>query len=202
VFSMFLSSRAVPATPGERLGASAEPFPETCGLHVDLRRSASPLKLTRLHLGSLRATARDFAASGLPTDRHSGPASAGHLTTSRRGPRYPIAQRFIGVGSSHPTRNTPLSRRTKSHLRGAVGGSGGSLSAGNATVAFPCALGLRACALAQVRSGASHTADFGPFDATCRTDADRLGSRVFKGMCPGPQDSLSPAASRQPPAGL
>jgi hypothetical protein len=158
VFSMFLSSRAVPATPGERLGASAEHFPETCGLHVDLRRSASPLKLTRLHLGSLRATARDFAASGLPTDWHSGPASAGHLTTSRRGPRYPIAQRFIGVGSSHPTRNTPLSRRTKSHLRGAVGESGGS----------PTHRGFR------------------PLRSDLRTDVSRLGSRVRSSNVPQP----------------
>jgi hypothetical protein len=66
VFSMFLSSRAVPATPGERLGASAEFFPDACGLRVIFRRSASPSELTRLHLGSLRATAREFAAAGLP----------------------------------------------------------------------------------------------------------------------------------------
>jgi predicted nuclease of predicted toxin-antitoxin system len=32
----------------------------------------------------------------------------GRLTTSRREPRYPIAQQFIGVGSSHPTRYAPL----------------------------------------------------------------------------------------------
>jgi len=118
VFSMFLSSRAVPATPGERLGASAERLPEPCGLRIILRCSASPLKFTRLHLSLLRATARDFAAGGLPTPRHTGPASAGCLAASRRGPRYPIAQRFIGVGSFHPTRNTPLSRRTKTHLAG------------------------------------------------------------------------------------
>ena len=118
MFSMFLSSRAVPATPGERLGASAERLPEPCGLRIILRCSASPLKFTRLHLSLLRATARDFAAGGLPTPRHTGPASAGCLAASRRGPRYPIAQRFIGVGSFHPTRNTPLSRRTKTRLTG------------------------------------------------------------------------------------
>ena len=108
MFSMFLSSRAVPATPGERLGASTEHLPETCSLRAILRRSASPPWLTRLRLSSLRATARGFAAGGLPTSRHAGPASAGHLATSRRGPRFPTAQRFIGVGSFHPTRNTPL----------------------------------------------------------------------------------------------
>jgi hypothetical protein len=42
VFSMFLSSRAVPATPGECLGALAERLPETCGLRNSLRCSASP----------------------------------------------------------------------------------------------------------------------------------------------------------------
>ena len=117
MFNVSLLPRAVPATPGERLGASAVPLPETCGLRVVFRRSASPPQLTRLHLGSLRATARGFAAGGLPTDRQPGPASAGYLTTSRRGPRYPTAQRFIGVGSSHPTRYTPLARRTKTPLR-------------------------------------------------------------------------------------
>jgi len=113
VFDVFLSSRAVPATPGERLGALAEHLPETCDLRRGFRGSTSPIRLTRLHLGLLRVTARDFAAGGLPANRHPGPASAGYLTASRRGPRYPTAQRFIGVGSFHPTRNTPLSRRTK-----------------------------------------------------------------------------------------
>jgi len=122
VFSMFLSSRAVPATPGERLGASTEHLPETCSLRAILRRSASPPWLTRLRLSSLRATARGFAAGGLPTSRHAGPASAGHLATSRRGPRFPTAQRFIGVGSFHPTRNTPLHGAPKCALPGYVAG--------------------------------------------------------------------------------
>ena len=120
MFSMFLSSRAVPATPGERLGASTEHLPETCSLRAILRRSASPPWLTRLRLSSLRATARGFAAGGLPTSRHAGPASAGHLATSRRGPRFPTAQRFIGVGSFHPTRNTPLHGAPKHALPGRV----------------------------------------------------------------------------------
>jgi hypothetical protein len=69
VFSIFRSSRAVPATPGERLGASAEHLPEAYGLRAGFRRSASPSAITRLHLGLLRATARDFAAARLASRR-------------------------------------------------------------------------------------------------------------------------------------
>ena len=65
VFNAFLLRRAVPATPEERLGASAEHLPEACGLRLITRGSASSLIVTRLHLGSLRATARRIAAAGL-----------------------------------------------------------------------------------------------------------------------------------------
>ena len=68
---------------------------------------------------SLEATSRFAARYGprlrnrrFANRRYTGPASAGYLATSRRGPRYPIAQWFIGVGPFHPTRNTPLGART------------------------------------------------------------------------------------------
>lgn len=100
--------RAVPVTPEERLGALTEHLPEAYGLRQNPRGSASSLIVTRLRLGLLRATARRIATGGSPAHRHPGPASAGGLTTSRREPRFPIAQHFIGVGSFHPTRNAPL----------------------------------------------------------------------------------------------
>ena len=65
MFNAFLSSRAVPATPEERFGALAEHLPEACCLRPLCRGSASPV-LSRLRLGSLRATARDFATARLP----------------------------------------------------------------------------------------------------------------------------------------
>jgi hypothetical protein len=145
VFSAYLSSRAVPATPGERLGASAEHLPETCGLRAAFRHSASPTELTRLHLSSLRATARDFVAGGLPTSRHPGPASAGRLTASRRGPHYSTAQQFVEVGSFHPTRYAPLARRTKTRFRLRIDGprltsfcKRGELACRSACSAFSC----------------------------------------------------------------
>ena len=42
MFNAFLSPRAVPATPEERLGASAEHLPEACCLRPVCRGSASP----------------------------------------------------------------------------------------------------------------------------------------------------------------
>jgi len=69
-------------------------FPRRAAFAHAVRRSASPFKLTRLHLSSLHATARGFAAGGLLSNRPSGPASAGCLTTPRRGPRYSTAQRL------------------------------------------------------------------------------------------------------------
>jgi hypothetical protein len=67
VFNTFLSSRAAPATPEERLGASIEHLPEAYSLCPLCRGSASPL-ITGLHLASLRAAARGFATAGLPPD--------------------------------------------------------------------------------------------------------------------------------------
>jgi hypothetical protein len=107
VFSAFLSPRAVPATPEGRPGASAEHLPEACGLRPLCRGSAPSCSLEATS-GFATRYGPWFRNRPLASQRHAGPASAGRLTTSRRGPRYPIAQRFIGVGSSHPTRNAPL----------------------------------------------------------------------------------------------
>lgn len=123
MFSVLRSPRAVPATPEERLGASAEHLPEACCLRPLCRGSASPCSHEATSEFATRYGPR-LRNHPLASGRHTGPASAGHLTTSRRGPSYPIAQRFIGVGSFHPTRNTPLSRRTQSSVRAAaIGGA-------------------------------------------------------------------------------
>jgi len=117
VFNVFRSSRAVPATPEERLGASTEHLPEACCLRQIIRGSASPVPYGATSGFAVRYSPR--LRNRRPAGRrYAGPASAGRLTTSRRGPRYPIAQRLIGVGSFHPTRNTPLSRRTIMRVRG------------------------------------------------------------------------------------
>ena len=116
VFNAFLSSRAVPATPEERFGALAEHLPEACCLRPLCRGSASSCTLEATS-GFATRYGPCFRNRPLASGRRAGPASAGHLTTSRRGPRYPLAQRFRGVGSFHPTRNAPLSRRTQSRTR-------------------------------------------------------------------------------------
>jgi hypothetical protein len=67
VFSVFLSPRAVPATPEERLGASAEPpSRDVLPDNARLLEARPPQYLTGLHLSSLRATARGFVTDGLP----------------------------------------------------------------------------------------------------------------------------------------
>jgi hypothetical protein len=115
VFSAFRSSRAVPATPEERLGASAEHLPEACGLRPLCRGSASSLSYEATSGFAARYGPR-FRSCRIAIRQYSGSASAGHLTVSRREPRYPTAERFIGVGSFQPTRNAPLSRRTQSSV--------------------------------------------------------------------------------------
>jgi len=66
VFSAFLSSRAVSATPGERVDASAERLLDTRGLRPTGQGLGFPVSFTRLRLSSLHATARDFAARRSP----------------------------------------------------------------------------------------------------------------------------------------
>ncbi len=73
---------------------------------------------TRLRLSSLRATARRLRSCRIAIRQHPGSASAGPLTVSRREPGYPMAQRLIGVGSFHPTRNAPLHGAHKVELAG------------------------------------------------------------------------------------
>ncbi len=80
MFNAFLSLRAVPATLEERLGASTEHLPRRAAL-AHFVEARPPQFLTRLRLGSLRATARSFAAVGLPTDSILAPLL---LDTSRR----------------------------------------------------------------------------------------------------------------------
>ena len=118
MFSVFLSSRAVPATPGECLGASAQISPEACGLRVIFQRAASPSKFHEATSG--------FAARYSPTISqppacrprgHPGPASAGHLTVWRRGAALPYYSAIHRGGLLSSTRNTPLARRTKMRLR-------------------------------------------------------------------------------------
>jgi hypothetical protein len=66
VFNAFLSSRAVSATPGERVDASAERLLDPRGLRPNVQGLGFSISFSRLHLSSLRATARDFAAHHLP----------------------------------------------------------------------------------------------------------------------------------------
>ena len=111
VFNAFLLRRAVPATPESASVHRLSTFPRRVA-SARLRGARPP----RFRHGATSGFAARYGPSRrsrwLAPQRHSGPASAGRLTTSRRGPRYPTAQRFIGVGSFHPTRNAPLSRRT------------------------------------------------------------------------------------------
>ena len=107
VFSACRSPRAVPATPEESLGASAEHLPETCSLRPVNRGSASSI-LYGATSGFAARYGPWFRSRSSADARHAGPASTGCLAASRRGPRYPLAQRFVGVGSFHPTRHTLL----------------------------------------------------------------------------------------------
>ena len=108
MFSAFLSPRAASATPEERLGALAEHLPETYGLRQLTRGSASS-SIPNEATAEFAARCGPWLRGAMSADTaHAGPASAGGLATSRRGPGYPIAQQFIGVGSFHPTRNAPL----------------------------------------------------------------------------------------------
>ena len=117
MFNAFLSSRAVPATPEERVGASAEHLPDASRLRPLCRGSASSCTLEATSEFAPRYGPR-FRSRRIATRQHPGSASAGLLTVSRREPGYPIAQRFIGVGSFHPTRNAPLHGAHKVVLKG------------------------------------------------------------------------------------
>ena len=116
MFNAFRSSRAVPATPEERVGASAEHLPDACCLRPLCRGSASSCTLEATSEFASRYGPR-LRNRRIASRQHPGSASAGPLTASRREPGYPMAQRLIGVGSFHPTRNAPLSRRTQSRIR-------------------------------------------------------------------------------------
>lgn len=113
MFNAFLSPRAVPATPEERLGASTEHLPEACGLRLLCRGSASSL-FSRGYVW-VRCALRP-AVSQLPTCR---PTTSWlrFCWTPRgvtQGAGLLYRSVFIEVGSFHPTRNAPLSRRTQS----------------------------------------------------------------------------------------
>src|SRR5438105_8178366 len=73
--------------------------------HVLLSPTVQRLSHHRLHYGATpgftRVTARLIAAADC-RPRHSGPASAGPLTGSRRGPGFLLARLLFRVGSFHP----------------------------------------------------------------------------------------------------
>jgi hypothetical protein len=212
VFSAFRSSRAVSVTPGERRGASTEPLPAACCLRPLTRGSASPLFYGATSEFAARYGPR-FRSRTPAGARPTGPASAGCLATPRRGPRYPTAQRFIGVGSFHPTRNAPLSRRT----------ANSSANRSNRGSRLSCRVaadserrdGGSAKPDRRERSGSSVVLECGPADSTRRdgrqVDPRAHGGRVSSGGSaeaptrqlnrdPGPDSSKPDAGPRHQPA--